>query len=213
MRLTQYITEDREVKVENMDELVKLIKKDCKNYLKLLKGRVPLFRGMDVIQDYAVGLKRQRKNRKPRLMPKRSLVFIDEYLDKRLLASRKESMIATTDESRMQSFGNKRCFVFPKGIFQFAMVRSSDMNFTSIKTGWTPNDIHRYIFEYYKSTDKYEREELRIKIYEILDSTIDGNSQKAFNEAYRQQYEMWFDCDEYYYVGVGSRFSGIYNRL
>ena len=215
MRLTRYINEGiKEVHVWEMDQLVDLIKKDCSQYLKLLKGRKPLFRGIQNDHWYHVGIKKVRQNRRPRLMNKDVVKYVDKYLTKRGLPLRTKSMICTSSEYAIEKFGGQRCFVYPIGKFKFAMVKSDDMNYTNIKTSWSPINLEHNIdnyYTYYIGTE--DGDDIKKDIDKMLNDNIDGNNQKAFDEAYKNEYEMWFDCKKYYYVDISGKFSGIYNMF
>lgn len=207
MRLTQYITEDTNINV-TVPELADILKKDCKKYLKLLKGRIPLFRGMS--SHNLVGLKKQRKDRKAVMMIKNLLTIVNKYLKEKNLPLRTESMICTSDESRARNFfGSNTYFVFPKDNFKFAIVRSSDINFSSSNFKWDVTELSHMASKYSVEQD----DEIYNKIISMLDYGLDGNSQKAFDEAYEKKYEMWFDCNEYYYVNISDSMSSVVNRL
>ena len=214
MRLTQYINEsdnirDDFIEILNVNELSILIKRNCKPYLKLLKGRTPLFRGMEKMSN-PVGIKKQRKDRTTKLMTKNLLTIVNKYLKEKNLPLRTESMICTSDENRARNFfGSNTYFVFPKDNFKFAMVRSSDINFSSSNFKWDVTELSHMAFKYSVEQD----DEIYNKIISMLDYGLDGNSQKAFDEAYEKKYEMWFDCNEYYYVKVSDPMSSVVNRI
>jgi len=217
MRLQNYIIEsEKEIRVENISKLCNLIKKNCNQYIKLLKGKKPLFRSIHTDAWYHAGIKNVRKDRFSRLMGLAMLGFMDKYLKSKNLPLRKESMICTPNESHIRMFGGQRCFVFPIGKFKYAMVRSSDMNFSNSNRTWAPDELSSRISDYYTYSGGEKTEEGREEktdLYEYLDKSIDGNSQKAFNEAYKNSYEMWFDCKQYYYVHIDGNWSGIYNMF
>jgi len=210
MRLQEYITEDKEILIHDINELVTLLKKDCKKYLKLLKGRTPLFRGIRRTSSI-VGLKKQRKDRRPQQMPESALHFIDDYLKDNKFPLRSESMICSSNiELIRRWFSSGRiCFVFPKGTFRFAIVRSGDMNFDNEKTGYDNYELYDKIEDFLYTGAKDTYNEILLK----LDLNIDGNSQKVFDEAYNKKYEMWFDCKEYYYVDISDPLSVIAKKL
>ena len=203
MRLIQYINEDTNINT-TLPELYELLKKDCKKYLKLLKGRTPLYRSMK--SSNFVGIKKQRKNRRTQMITS-LLVIVDKYLKEKNLPLRTESMICTSNKNIRAIFGKDAYFIFPKDNFKFAIIRSSDMNFSSLN--WNVDKLSDLATDYKNTPNK----KIYNEIISMLDWGIDGNSQSAFDEAYNKEYEMWFDCDEYYYVSVNDSMSAVANLI
>lgn len=211
MRLKEYITENDNIRDEfieqlNVNQLSILIKRNCKPYLKLLKKREPLFRAMQ-FYDGNIGLWKVRKNRNPKMMTNDLFKILNQYLKKRELPLRSKSMICTSDEHHTRTFGGDTFFVFPKGNFKFAMVKSNDINYS--RSMWDLSELSKLAFEYLKYKDNNDLD----RLYTLFDISIDGNSQKAFDEAYKNGYEMWFDCDSYYYVRLNSEYNKIHGII
>lgn len=208
MRLKTYITEAG-TKI-SAEELFADIKKKCKPYLTLLKGKQPLFRGLHdpsaakVTEPFGIGygIKKVRKDRTPKGTLEKDFKILNKWLAGNGHARRDQSISVTAAYDAVSFFG-KPSWVFPIGKFDYSWVKAVDFNYGNEKIGF-----HVYSFDIQQAT-----------IYEFLrayyNGTLDSRTKKAdlaqfittnkeFIEAYRKKYEIWIDCKEYYYVLLDS---------
>lgn len=212
MRLNRFLTEERTL--YETDDLFNDIKKKCKPYLGLLKGKEPLFRGLHDLAgtrttttDIGFGIKKVHKNRKPKGTPEKEFKLLNKWLEGNEHCRRDKSISVTADEITADFFGHNS-WVFPIGKFDYSWVKSPDMNHANKNTGyfvnkWSLTDpekqatISEFLFAYYSGTLDVRTKQANLSHF------ITTN--KGFDEAYRKGYEIWIDCKEYYYVLVKSR--------
>jgi len=221
MRLQQFITESTTVEIENVHELNKLIHKDCKPYLSLIGNRKPLYRGM--VEDAKIGVKSVRQDRRPLGMTGQVAKQFNKWLKKNGHVPRDKAVFATSDKDAIDMFG-KVFYFFPIGKFNYTFIRSEDANIEDPETGWhhdlldimfpTPTgsnfyDISGFIkYNYKPSDDCYSLGDNIIRPASLKGkmSCIENAfkkyfvTNKNFNEIYKEGYEIWFDCEKYYFA-------------
>jgi len=203
MRLRNYITEEwqmqkkssKELSIEqmNLELFIKDIKGKCKPYLNLLGGREPLTRGMRIVSPTDFGIKAVRKDRKSLIgMSSTEVKKINQYLEYIGAARRDRSVIAssTVSNSKAMMFGDLY-WIFPIGRFDYTFVFSSDFNWSG--PGHSMDDFRKYIkYEYWKDPDVPE-------VYKPENSFM---TNAGFDNAYDKEFEIWFECDKYYYMAL-----------
>lgn len=195
MKFKSWLNEnDIDVEPEFLDK----IKKDCQPYLKLLKKsnvKSPLFRGMNN-RDF-FGEEMVRKNRQPSGTSPYYFPLINKLLKKKGFPSRSESIIATFDKSHVSIFGSPY-FIFPKGNFKYAYFKGTDFNWISNRA--SPGDLEWKFSEIVKGRG-FESIE---KDTEVINKSIDilMVNNKNLLDAYKKGYEIWVDCNEYYYISA-----------
>lgn len=205
-------TEDRTP--YEIDDLWDDIKKKCKPYLGLLKGKQPLFRGIHDVSgtritttDMVFGIKKVRKNRISKGTPAKEFKLLNKWLEGNQHARRDRSISVTASQDTATFFG-QNSWIFPIGKFDYSWVRSPDMNHTNKNTGyfvskWDLNDpekqatIEEFLYAYYAGTLDIRTKQADLKHF--------VTTNKGFDEAYRKGYEIWIDCKEYYYILVKSK--------
>jgi len=222
MRLQQYIIdESRSVEIDNYYELTKMIHKDCKPYLSLLGNKKPLYRGMD--EDIDVGVKSVRQDRTPLGMYKIQANQLNKWLKKNGHVPRNKAVFATSNKHNVDLFGNT-FYIFPIGKFNYTFIKSKDINIEDIRTGWSDDildimfpteagqnffNIPDFIKHSYKPSDdcySLSADVIRIGDLKGRMSCIENAfskyfvTNKNFNEAYKEGYEIWFDCKKYYFA-------------
>jgi len=190
MRLNKFINEDR----EQLKEFIKNVQKDCKPYLKLLKGRSPLTRGMKIVSPTDFGMKAVRKDRKSLIGHSVTIVKrINQYMDHINAARRDRSVIATSKfQQAMTHMFGEPYWIFPKGKFKYTFVRSSDFNWSGTA----------YDFDYAMAFFKDEMWKDPDSIPAHWKPGLWFETNKQFDEAYNKGYEIWFECDHYYYINL-----------
>ncbi|GAI90034.1 unnamed protein product [marine sediment metagenome] len=204
MRLNKYLIEGTEFDQSNLDPdmVVKQIKHFCKDYLKLLKGKQPLWRGIYSISK--IGNKPVRTDRNAKGTSEDAFKFVNKWLSKKGWPRRDRSVICTSNKSWADDFGNPR-MIFPVEMKGYAWIESRDFNDHSfsdkaVSKGGTPKswDIGtlEWMTEYSPDENRYDRAD------KYLQDFVHGN--KHFDIAYNRQYEMWFDCKRYYYLSIAA---------
>jgi len=205
MRFKQYLQERLKPKeVPTLDEINSIIQKDCKPYLKLLKGKEPLYRGVNSPDVF--GKKNTKKDRIPRGSSNYEFGFINQWLIKNGHNNRKDNiMICTSDYKRAQRFGIV-CYVFPIGKISYTWIDAKDFNENNWSTGWYSTFIIDYLenvdfnlnnFEDNPSMKEYEKN----YNYKMSKPFADYfHTDENFNTAYEKGYEIWFKCKSYYYI-------------
>ena len=208
MRLKGYINEGKIQDLSNFppEEIVKQIKTNCKKYLKLLGNKHPVYRGMnirgDTIGSSVIGTKVVRQNRNPQGTEPKAFKFVNQWLDKKGWPRRDKSVICTSDDGYAASF-NELYYIFPvDSNYGYAWVESQDFNDQHIemyseKRIWGSDFVESSVNgQYYGDFIGYEDGEANA--IEHLNKFVHGN--KRFNTAYSNEYEIWFDCKQFYYL-------------
>jgi len=216
MRFSTYLIESTN------ENLFTDIKKKCKPYLSLLKGKEPLYRGIHDPSDALVtdgglgyGIKKVHKDRNPKGTPLKDFKLLNKWLEGNEHVRRDQSISVTADINSAQYFGSNS-WIFPIGKFRYSWVKSHDMNHNNKKTGYY---VDSNAFGRWDDDDKVATIGDFLKAY--YSGTLDSRTKEAdlanfittnkgFDEAYRKEYEIWIDCKEYYYILVKSKEGHIY---
>ena len=206
MRLVKYLTEN------TTEDVFDVIKKNCKPYLTLLKGKVPLCRGIKINKrteskdDLSLfyGQKHVRKDRHPQGTPEEEFKILNKWLAKNKHARRDQSISVTADQERGDFFGSNS-WIFPVGKFKYTWVKSKDFNHSNKFVNYYTTEYDLPIDEDYvtisdflKAWDKGKPMDSRGLKKADLSRFITTN--KGFEEAYKKDYEIWIDCKEYLYI-------------
>ena len=183
MRLQQYLNEN----ITTVEELNELIHKNCKYYLKLTEGKYIFKRGMSSDIDI-FGKKKVRQNRRPRGMDKNIFGKLNTWLDQSNHVRRDKAVIATNIINNISQFG-VTYWIFPIGKFNYTWLKANDMNITDYSTEWDPTAV----IEFFRFGEV--RSELMTGNFEDYFTT-----NKGIKIAYKNEYELWFSCKEYYYI-------------
>jgi len=187
MRLYKYINEQTK-KIDDLDWLEhvnKIIHKDCGPYLRVINNREPLLRGMNATEPY--GSKRVRKDRKPQGMLMDEFIAFNKWLEERG-HNRRDKSFSATSTSHVALFGNPY-FVFPIGKFSYTWLKAKDINMPHKPTKWDHNHFTQYLLGRIKEKDTKMKD---IESYFVTD--------RAIKVAIRNGFEIWINCDVYYYV-------------
>ena len=198
MRLNKFINEISDSDRFIVERFIEDIKKNCKPYLKLLKGRSPLIRGMNHAVPTDIGSKPVRKDRKSKMgHSKETMKDIDDYMDHIHGARRTESVIAISQFSNtMRVMFGDPYWIFPIGGFTYTFVEAQDFNYGD--SDWSARNFMNYI------------KDRRWEDPDMDDYGYDGINHpgiivnKDFDRAYNKGWEIWFECDRYYYIQLSS---------
>lgn len=178
-RFINYINEDE----IDIHEINSLIQKDCKYYLNIIKNKYVFNRGMFVEK---FGKRKVRQDRIPQGTAESTFKIFNKWLESNGHTRRDKAVIARNEANDNANDFGPLYYIFPIGKFKYTWIKAKDVNIADGKTGWGGSksldlffedsfDETRYIFENYFTTNK------------------------GIEEAWKNQYEIWFDCKEYHF--------------
>lgn len=181
MRLNNYLNENR-LHVDQLDQLIDTIKKDCGPFLSQVKGKVtyPLVRsGKPFVREIKLIRKVARTDRKAKHTKQETSDFYDELFFKKFgWKPRKEGVFCWGRERQwvnsIESF-----FMFPIGDFKFI---------------WSP-----------KISDLYAALPLSFKgasLPEVVTHVMSEYTDKNLAAAINSEFEISIKCKEYYLLAV-----------
>lgn len=191
MRLFQYINESSVIReIEYFDEFNELVHKNCKQYLKLIRGKDhPLYRGMYWINS-TLGEKAVRQDRVAKGMGSYQAAVLNKWLQENGHVRRDKAVIATSS-SAVRVHG-ERYFIFPVGKFEYTYVESKDINVDDKRTGWYIGAIEDVIEYGFDDMKDYKRLPKEFSEY--------FHTNKGFDKAYKNQFEIWMNSKSYYFA-------------
>ncbi len=196
MRLQQHINEGYSVYKKSLFELNKDLKIQCRSYLKLIKGKIPLYRGMTVHMD--VGVKDVRQHRTSLGMDQKIADKFNAWLQENGHTRRDNSVMTSSNKKQTDLFGTNIYYIFPIGKFDYTWIKSNDVNIGY--KDWDPIFLQSLFGE-----DKYEKW-LAKQLYpgQDIDKNFDNffTTNKQFDIAYKMGYEIWMNSKQYYFVNI-----------
>ena len=195
MRLEQYVNENINHFIDEMPiDTQNLIRRNCKKYLKLMNSMGPFYRGMyRKLKPGQIIVRQVRKDRSPMGMNKTLFKKLNKWLSDNGHIRRDKSVCVISNYDDAQEFGEPSYF-FPIGNFKYSWIKSKDINIDDFSTEWIQSNVD-YFFDdehEYEMSDHIDRKEFPTFF----------TTNKGIEIAYRNKYEVWFDCKEYYLVGV-----------
>jgi hypothetical protein len=200
MRLQQYITESTELTPENWEELKSAINKDCKPFIKEIKGANNLLlRG---VKPYDVPMvfktKTVRKDRKPRLVDKELHKRIGKLSKKLFGWNIREEGIFTTISFSVARHWGQPIIVFPIGKFKY--VWSDD-----VKDLYYGYDTYNPIYDYFGDEIKDHVVQSNEEVWKnIIEPAVKGyhttNLKQYLNSSINNISECIINCDKYYII-------------
>ena len=194
MRLDNYLIEsDTYIRVDNANEL---IHRDCKTYLNLIRGKAPLFRGLHTAS-HDIGIKDVRKDRESKGMGYELAKMFNKFLKDNGHSVRSQSVICTSDYNHSQKFGHPY-YIFPLDpIKKYTWVEARDINIDFRSTGWSDDTVEAWAAKKDGRANDHDKFILK-KLMAPFERNFHTNT--GFNEAYSKRFEIWFECDKYYYM-------------
>lgn len=188
MKFYKYLNEQTYIK--EAIEINDLIYSNCRPYLRLidqLDGKL-IKRGLDVTESF--GEKRVRKDRRPLGMSYDIFKLFNEWLEKNGHNRRDQSVSVSSNTNEL--FG-KEYYFFPIGDFSYSWLESQDVNMDDRRTGWYMDAVAEFFDDPYN----FDRD-----IHYRLDKPFADyfHTDRGISRAYDKGFEMWFNCDMYYYV-------------
>lgn len=169
----------------NVDEINKAIQKDCQPYLRLIKqiNNNIFTRSMEDTRAN-FGKKKVRKNRKPQGMKSDIFKKFNKWLQKNGHNRRDKSVSVSAESSEL--FGARQLF-FPIGKFSYSWISAKDVNVSDKVTGW----YNVAVDDYFLNPELLDLDKSFAKYF---------HTDEGISTAYKNNFEVWFNCDAYYYV-------------
>ena len=194
MRLKQRITEATE-RLISIDYLNEHIHKDCKKSFSLIHGNQPMGRGLEGY--YPIAIKNVRKDRKSIGMEQHEADALNKELQKHGHIRRDVSLFCTSMPENSGAFG-RPYLVFPLDpIKGYTWIETQDINITS--GNWSSQIISAwYNAEIMGSNKPQYSNILKANLKKPFLEHFHTNT--GFDTAYQHGYELWFECNKYYYL-------------
>lgn len=206
MRLERYLNE------ETSEEIVQLIKKNCKKFLKESKGNY-VYRAVDVPDDFLLNNVRLAR------MPKGTSLAVFDGLNDELKKHKhtrrdKSVYFCSGNKESLQMWDKLLHYVFPIGNYSYSWCPSYDFNENNFSKGWDSGKLMNAI--YYKDTKKnlstgdvidYDIKTYRIYNEKEAEDTISWHmksivTNKKLDHALKNGYEIWFKGKQYYTLAI-----------
>jgi hypothetical protein len=214
MRLIHYINENsyKIIRIANPDEAIKILKKDCSKYLKETKGHW-FYRGMPQrIDNYSLGYKTIRKDRKSHGMSNELSKVLNKWLEKHGHVRRDKAAIMTSSFTHAEFFSlPKTCFI--QGNYNYTWIDGGDINQSDYK-----KDNKKWygliVTDYFNAIDnrpvmgseylrkKYNNDQKKMSEWIIENFEKYFHTNEKILTAYRNQYEIWFEAKGFYFIKV-----------
>ena len=186
MRYYNYLNEN----IYTIEEINELIKKDCKYYLSLIGNNAIFTRAISGSISFPFIKKQTRQDRKSRGMMKNVFNDFNDWLKMKKHVERDKAVIASSLETKETTrFGNNY-YLFPIGKFNYTYAETNDINLYDYDTRWYASAVKDFVT--YNETD----------LPKPFESYFHTN--KNINVAYNNNYEIWFDCKEYYIASISN---------
>jgi len=189
MRLQQFITESEDISI---DEITKLIKRDCKKFLISSKNN-PVFRGIN--SNKIFDIKTPRKDRRPKDTEQKYHEMFDKtFMKYHGIRARSEGVFVTGDLSEASLYGNPYT-VFPIGNFKFLW----NPNIFDLTMAVSPKMVYKTSNIFWKfmiKTGIVTTEMTQDQINSIVKEYMSTNLVKAI----RSGNEIMIFCKKYYIV-------------
>jgi hypothetical protein len=193
MRLQQYINESKmESMATDIDEIIEIVKRECKQYLKMMKGKLPLTRGVYVNIRSGGTAKLYRKDVRQDRASLGGIPYNDEmnkWLVKNGHLDRRKSISVTSNVGNAKDFGQP-FVIFPLGKFSYSFVDERDFN-----------DLWFLLYKSpFRDSPEIYRNQLDSLYKEQLGPHITTN--KQFDVAYIKHFEIWMNPKQYYMIST-----------
>jgi hypothetical protein len=191
MRLLNYISESKAIVVAtDFTDMIEILKKDCKSYLKMLGGSMPFMKGIRELQGHGLVKKKTNEVRKTKGMFPSTAKRLNVWLKKNNHTTRDGSVIVSSDRERLNYFGTAY-YVFPIGKVDYTWVESRDINLYDGRTGWGEMGVEIF----FKNPDTFD-DDYKTRLRKPFGKYFHTNS--GWKKAQNFGYETWFKCEEFY---------------
>ncbi len=185
-KFINYLNEQEKL---SLSVINKSIHKDCKYYLSLV-GNDLFTRGMKIKN--SIGKKRVRQDRTPSGMDRFTFWELNKWLEKNGHLKRDNVLIANSITQPNTWFGANH-YIFPIDKFSYTFIKVRDINTEDKRTGWSRFTVENYL----SNPDVFDKESTLSSPFHTYFVT-----NKNIKIAHKNQYEIWFDCKEYYYASI-----------
>jgi hypothetical protein len=199
MRLKQYITEQNKCYTSNEvtpEEVLSLIKKDCKPFLRQKAKGERLYRGSKLLEYNDFCIITPKKNRKPRdTDPIIHKKFDELFMKYHGIKARSEAVFTTPDYTVAGYYGVGG-LVFPIGDFKYLWNPNvKDLTTNPGGKDYTQKPWYKQIFnEIMILISKDE------SIEDVMEGTVRDYKSTGLKDAMRSNNEIMIFCDKYYFV-------------
>jgi hypothetical protein len=194
-------------------EIIELIKRDCKPFLK---HKQILFRGMEETKE--IGINKVSRNRRPLNSSKEFARFYDKYSKENRLPLRSQSIFTVANPDTTVEYGDS-FMIFPRGNFDYYWMKEiPDMWIGDLNVAFFNEEIQK-IYDMLASTDKVDVILDRLISYIKNETDYDHSSAlpeglvHIFEELKAKNYvtnrftsgndtthEIIIDCKDYYFI-------------
>lgn len=224
MRLRQYINEAKNIMYKSQvtpiispipEDFYRDIKKDCKEYLNLVnRYNAKFYRGMCDTHDF--GRKSIRKDRLPHGMSKEKSENLNKFLISNGHADRSKSLLATSNKKYSMNFG-RPFIIYPVGEFKYTWINKKDinihedwddleifaLNMVSLNKPFYDEEFLWWLERKFNVKNIEEKDRFEKKLGSIIKGMFTTN--KGIEIAFKNAYEIWFECNNYYYEFSGHK--------
>lgn len=187
--------------VTNIEKINTKLRKECAKYFGMLGGRPPLVRGM--FNKNSSGIAVVRKDRKSS-MNQKVADYLNDWLESHGHMRRDQSIMCSSSMEHADIFG-RPSYIFPIGAFRgYTWVEAKDVNMEYSQTGWDTYTIEAW----YARDSGMQKNAMQTKQDDRIMAQLKKpfaeyfHTNKGLNIAYGKEYEIWIDCDKYYYYDI-----------
>jgi hypothetical protein len=105
----------------------------------------------------------------------------------------KAVIAANIGDNIFQNMFGQVYYIFPIGKFNYTWLKSRDINMKDISSGWYEYAVDNFFIYGEKTFDSDYKINLNKPFKEYF------TTNKGIEKAWKEYYEIWFDCKEYYY--------------
>jgi len=199
MRLQQYLTEQNKCYTSDEitpEEVLSLIKKDCKPYLKQKAKGKHLYRGTKLLEYNDFCIITPRKNRKPRdTDPVIHKKFDEMFMKYHGIKARSEAIFTTPDYTTAAYYGISG-LVFPVGNFKYLWNPDiKDLTVNPSGNNYSKKSWYKQLFnELMILISKDE------SIDDVIENTVKNYKSTGLKDAMGTDNEIMIFCDKYYII-------------
>lgn len=209
MKLYQYLNEAKaqEIEYEDAEKEYHKVYKQCKKYFGLIKTKKPLYRtvnqkmfGSDIY--FKKKVRQDRKSRSALTRGSEFEKFLNNKLEEMGHNNRTKSVSTTPNYNHALMFsktGKEVYYFLPIGNFSYSWCPSKDWNFGN--PNWDTRIFTKMRLELEGQTTDMGYDWVLERFEDMLSSV---KTDKGFDIAYKEGFEIWFNCKEYYLIDPNS---------
>jgi hypothetical protein len=211
MRLKQYITEQNKCYTSDKitpEEILAMIKRDCKPYLKQKAKGEQLYRGTKLLEHNDFCIITPRKDRKPRDTALGIHKKFDELFMKYHGIKARSEAVFTTPDRTVASYYGVSGIVFPVGNFKYLWNPNvKDLATNPSGKDYTEQPWYKAIFNEFMILISKDED-----VESVIENTVKGYKSTDLKKAMSLDNEIMIFCDKYYII-QSFWYSDIFKRL